>query len=333
MLFEDKVDSITNKVIQTLLEGYHNPHPSDDSFDPRFVYHAAREKDLNKIFTYGFESFFVGKGVGNMYGRGIYTTSDLASSESNAKKGTYGNIIVRCELQSYDRFLIWEQALAKKVYGGKWRMQDQLDAFLPEYIDQMKTINTGSAEGFNNLYDLMTKIREHTSVAAHQFWLFCKSNRFENGNPWNKIYGLAFYGLNDGHVAVIKDVKNPIPLEYSTDYGNTWINGRNEDTLRYTKQDFDVDLHYGAKYDKVTPPEFGWAKVEKGGKINYINKQGKEISKTWFDSGSNFIKYSDDLAMAKILFNDEFAFLGSDALIYEELGGEPICSADDLSDN
>lgn len=331
MLLEQQVNIITDKVIQRLLEG-HNPNPPDNSFDIRYVYHAARQGDIDKIFTYGFESFFVGKGVGNMYGRGVYTTSDLESSIYNAKKGTYGSIIVRCELQSYDRFLIWEPAIAKKVYGHKWRMRDQLEMLLPEYIDDMKSSTSGGNAGFSNLYDLMTRIKGHTSLAAHQFWLYCRSSSRRNGNPWDKVLGLVFFGLNDGHVAVIKDVKNPIPLDYSSDYGATWQNARNDETLRYTKQDFDVDLHYGKKYDKTTPPEFGWAKVEKNGKVNYINRQGKEISKTWFEAGSNFIKYSDDLAVAKILFNGEFAYLGSDALIYEELGEDPVCSADDLSD-
>jgi hypothetical protein len=109
---------LVEKVINRLTESA--------DIDPKFIYHCAHNsEDENKgykaIFKFGFERYFVNKGIGNMYGPGVYTTVDLNSSITNAHRGEYGRIIIKAEIQSYDKFLIWNKLLAQATYGGKWK--------------------------------------------------------------------------------------------------------------------------------------------------------------------------------------------------------------------
>jgi hypothetical protein len=209
-------------------------------------------------------------------------------------------------------------------------MEEQMNAiFPPELIQEMKSLKYKDG----SFYSYLTLPREWTSNAALAFWDVTRRGVFKNGNPYDYIHGFVFHGSRDGYVAVVKDVKNLIPLEYSKDYGKTWINGQTEKTLKYTKNDFDVAYHHGKKYDKTTPPENGFAKVEKGGKINYINKEGKEISTTWFDGGGNFTEVSEGFPIAEVVYNNNSFFLSNDGDIYETIEDEyPMCSADELPD-
>jgi len=311
----------------TLLEKIDNFNPDDPS--KYYIYHTAKQKDIDSIFKYGFESFYLGKNVGNLYGRGVYATSDLESSISNATghKG-YGNIIIKAQLLSYENYLIWEKDLAKKVYGDKWLIADQLNMIVPQdIIEESKNIQ------YNNetLYSFITKYDTYTSVMALTVYNYRK--RFKGKSIYDFIEGFAFYGSNDGHVVVIKNVKNLVPLYYSSDFGKTWEKGYNEYTLKHTIDDFDVDHLYGEKYAKTFVPSNGYAKVmNNSGKINYINKDGEEVSETWLDSGGDFTDYNGVL-LATVVYNNHTLVLGTDGAIYESPEDEyPIMFSDSLKD-
>lgn len=330
MNLSNKVNLLTEKVIQKLYEYSHNYNISPDTVNPKYVYHCAKnsqsENDGYKaIFKFGFERYFVNKGAGNLYGPGVYTTIDLESSILNAHKGIYGNVIIRAEILSYDRFLIWHPILAKKIYGDNWRMRDQFNLLFPEEANKLKREKP-------DIYKYLTEPTEtRTAPLAHEFWVMCSRGML--GNAYDKIHGFGFIGGNDGHVAVVKDVKNLIPIEYSLDYGKTWQKGVTDKTLKYTKHDFDVDYHFGKRYDKTTPPEFGYAKVEKRGKVNYVDKNGNEISTNWFDSGSNFTETTTGFPMAQIVFAGYPLYLAKDGQVYQDIDDDyPICHANELQD-
>jgi hypothetical protein len=309
------------RLIEEATMGDFNP----DDPNKFYVYHSAREKDLNSIFKFGFESFYLASNVGNMYGRGVYTTSDLESSIDNARKGTYGKIIVKAQLVSYDKYLIWNEEIAKKVYGGKWSIVDQLDSIVPpNVIEEAKNIPYQGT----NLYSYITEYRDYTSKNALAVYSAGRSN---SESIYNYIEGFVFRGANDGNVTVVKNVKNLIPVYFSSNYGSTWEKGYNEKTLKHTLDDFDVDYLYGKKYTKTSVPSNGYSKVtNKEGKINYIDKDGNEVSETWLDSGGDFTDY-DGILLATIMYRDKVLLLGTDGAIYLNAEDEyPICFSDEL---
>lgn len=305
-----------------------------DDFNPddpnkHYVYHTAKQKDIESIFKYGFESFYLGKNIGNLYGRGIYTTSDLESSISNARayKG-YGNIIIKAQLLSYDNYLIWEEGIAKRVYGSKWHIADQLNMIIPkEIIEEAKTIQYNR----ETLYSFIIKYEQYTSVMA--LAVYQSRRLFRDKSIYDFIEGFAFNGSNDGHVVVVKNVKNLVPLYYSTDFGKNWTRGYNEYTLKHTLDDFDVDHLYGKKYTKTFVPSNGYAKVQNSsGKINYIDKDGIEVSETWLDGGGDFTDY-DGVLLATVMYKDHTLLLGADGAIYESPEDDfPIMFSDGLKD-
>ena len=74
--------------------------------DDFIVYHCAHEETLPSLFKFGFEAYFTARGVGNAYGRGVYTTFSLRSTVNNAKRGEYGRAILKCKIRSFKNFLI-----------------------------------------------------------------------------------------------------------------------------------------------------------------------------------------------------------------------------------
>lgn len=221
---------------------------------PKYVYHCAKEEFLDSIFTFGFERYFFNRGVGNMYGPGAYTTFDLISSITNAKRGEYGRIIVKFEvLNGYNKGLIWDNILAKQVYGENWKIADQMRLLFPrEVINEMK--NTKYSEG--SVYSYLTMRAEYTSNLAFLFYSLY-GNKNMKLNPYHMVDSLTFNGRRDGNVSVMKDAKSIMPIEYSKDLGKTWINGRTDKTDRYTKNDFDAGYHFGKRYDKTDVTEYG----------------------------------------------------------------------------
>jgi hypothetical protein len=332
MNLAEKVDIITEKVINELYNLNHNYEISPDTINTKYVYHCARSSNSDSdgykaIFKFGFERFFVNKGAGNYYGPGVYTTIDLASSIVNAHKNIYGNVIIKAEIISYDKYIIWHPVLAKKVYGDKWRLRDQFNLLIPEAAEILKKERPDT-------YRYLTEPSPgRTADLARTFWELCSYGILRNTNAYDNIHGLVFIGYNDGHVAVVKDVKNLIPLEYSLDYGKTWVNGQTEKTIRYTKNDFDSAYHFGKKYDKTYPPEFGLAKVEKKGKFNYIDKTGNEFSPIWFDAASDFNKIIGiEEPVSEVIINNSKYFLLKDGQVYEDLENDdyPLCTIDEL---
>lgn len=333
----NKIDLLTEKIVKkiVMLEGLEQSSKPGHGMNSKYIYHCAREKDLPNIFKFGFERFYFGKGVGQMYGPGIYCTTDLQSSIVNSFRGLYGPVIVRAEIKTYYGCILWEPIISKEVYGNKWRISDQLELLVPDYIEQMKKLPVIGEfnDGADNMYDFLNKWRERTSVGARQLWL--QRNNFKNGSPYDKIRGFAFYGSVDGHVAVLKDAKNAMPLEYSLDHGKTWINARTEETIRYTKDDFDVELDYGHKYKKTFPVEYGYSKVlNNENKVNYINKDGVEFSPIWFDSGSDFSKIIGiEIPVATVIYNGIQIYILTDGQVYETLEDDyPLCNINEITD-
>lgn len=256
-----------------------------------YVYHVAREESLSSIFKFGFEAYYTASKVGNAYGRGVYSTFSLESSLKNAKRGEYGRIILKCKLKSLKDFLIWDENIARRVYGGYWRVSKQLDLLCPpNVLSTLKNNNMKSNRFWSKgrpIYEEIISYNNYTSQNAHAaHWYGTKNAEFE------KCYkGLIFNGPHDGDVAVIRDFKNVIPIEYSVDFGRTWKKAKTDIKFNdYVVNDIDLKYYVGDLYDEV-PFHFenNFARVKKNGKYNYLYKKTfKEgvISPIWFDSGA-----------------------------------------------
>lgn len=329
MLIKDRVKVLIKESLNDLYE--------DSNNELEYIYHCARDSQTERsgyksIFKFGFERYYIASGVGNMYGPGVYATTDLNSSVVNAHRGEYGKVIIKARIKSYDKFLIWNKDIAKRVYGNNWPIEKQLRLLLPpELFDKLAKINTNLTDG--GLINYLAKDRVHTSKAAVAFWGAFRDTR-GSSNPYNYIHGFVFRGERDGLVAVIKDVKNAVPTYFSKDYGKTWENGMTEDTLKYAENSFDSEYHFGEKYNKTYPAEYGYAKVEKNGRVNYIDKNGKEISPVWFEGGSNFIEVIEGvIPMAEILYNDTPLYLASNGQVFDSLeDGYPLCTIEDIDE-
>jgi hypothetical protein len=183
--------------------------------------------------------------------------------------------------------------------------------------------------GCRYMYEFITKPRERTSAGARQIWRQKKDRGF-NG-PYDKVMGFVFYGENDGHTAVMKADKNPVPYEYSKDKGKTWILAQTEDTIKHTYGEFSPKLKYGDRYFKTNRVENGFSRVEnKQHKFNFIDKDGTELTTTWFDGASDFTDVNGEV-IAEIVYKGNQLYLSKDAQIYEELNDEyPLCHANEL---
>lgn len=262
--------NLVESVIQEYYEG-----------DDFIVYHCARKETLEGIFRFGFEAFYTAKGAGNMYGRGVYSTFSLQSSIVNAKRGDYGNVILKCKVRSIKDFLIFDKQLAIREYGENWRMEDQLRLLVePKVYEYL--MKSGRLDPIINV-DIY-----RSSVNARNAHILDR----EYPKFGERIQGYIFRGNRDGDVAVIKDFKNVIPLQYTLDMGKTWRDiPRTKDYQKNIVNDVDLKFHVGKLYDEV-PFNFtnGFAKVGKNGKINYLNQETYKdgvISDVWFDSGSD----------------------------------------------
>lgn len=269
---------VDNQYLKQLVESVLQEYYEGNDF---IVYHCARKETLPSLFKFGFEGYYAAKGVGNMYGRGVYSTFSLRSSINNAERGEYGKVILKCKVRSIKNFLIFIKDLAIREYGENWKIEDQLKLLVPsKYLERLEK---------NGMLHSVTNVNvRHSSVNAYAF------TSLEDSMPeiGKNVEGYIFVGNHDGDVAVIKDFKNVLPIQYSIDMGKTWRDI--PITKSYEKNIVnDVDLKYrvGKLYDKV-PYNFtnGFAKVEKGGKINYLNQKNYQdgvISDVWFDSGSD----------------------------------------------
>lgn len=285
--------------------------------------HCARQNSFKNIFYSGFESFYIKSGAGSMYGPGVYSTSDLESSINNARKGTYGKIIIKAALLDVNRFIIFDEKIAKNIYGENYTVEKQLSMFFkPEDIEDMKKDGT---------YNYVTKRGEYwTSHQALRLYYYCAVNR----SAYNSYEGLFFRGRNDGNVAVIKHVKNLVPISYSTDYGRTFIEHKSDETIDNTINSFDQNyLIKDKKYVKKYTPKGGLGRVENSeGKFNFVDKNSNELSPMWFDSASDFTKDLDGNFISIVFIGDDKFYITTHGDIYESMDDLPIGNVKDLTE-
>jgi hypothetical protein len=179
------------------------------------VYHRTRVEDLaNKIYTSGFKP-----GRGQMYGKAMYSTYELASQERDIMSESYGNIIVKFSVNLTGfMFFDWSEFVKTPLYRQKLQKSTE-DTFIQ---DQISFYNISMEEKFENS-SFVTFSSENVQFV------------YNNSDLIKKVAGVVFTGEIDGKVLACYDVKRlrPIAVKKDGDKEFTKIN-TDKDFLRKT---------------------------------------------------------------------------------------------------
>ena len=258
-----------------------------------FVYCLGWSSNRHSIFKYGLSREFTGKGGGNMYGAGIYSTYNLEATINNlANHGArdYGDTIFKLGIISYERFFILDKSIAKRVYGENYHPAKQLEILLskrPDILNKLK-----SSRQWSSIINTST---QRTALNVQDFLIALSGSLGKSSNNIINeldIRGFIFHGNRDGDVAVIKDFKAAVPLAYSLDGGKTWKTDLvTQDTIENTAKDYDPIIFLGKDTKNYIKPETyrfinGYMRVQRKSdrKYNLMNKQHNLLSPYWFDS-------------------------------------------------
>ena len=158
------------------------------------VFHRTSYSNLiNAIYTNGFKPR-----SGSMYGKGFYSTYDLASQERNNMANTYGKLVIKFSV-SIENFFIFDYSEFIKSPNYR-KLKSTEEKFIQ---DQIKHFGIEVKENYRNRN---TKYSSSTAL-----WLY------KNSDLNYKTQGVIFTGSRDGKVLVAYETKIIIPLAYKVD--------------------------------------------------------------------------------------------------------------------
>jgi len=252
---------------------YHYDVPNPRYFDSPNVpsiYHVTPRQNVDSIFKFGFDREFLSTYA---YGKGVYAAYDVENGKHQL--GSYGDAMLQLKLVGgYDRFLFFTQngyggnkieLLARKQYGNRTSILDQLKTFLP--LMEAEELYSRCRENISSYAQYASKY--HLRGAVYQ---------------WG------------GTIAVLPyDFSTVVPYAVSFDGGQTFKKKFNEATWERFLTNVDVEWRYSRKYKKIEKAilgynkngeKTGYAKVKKmNGKWNFIDIQtGNEELPLDFDS-------------------------------------------------
>lgn len=271
--------NLTKDDIKAGVPLYHRPKDSRSS-DPLAV--------INSLMKYGFSREYTGSNGGNMYGPGVYNVYELRSS--NEKARGYGRFIVKSYLLGgFKNFLIFNEDIAREVYGKNYWIGDQIKLLFPKKIaDDVLTAFRG------RLYmNSDSNLGRNTSSIAVSITDFLGRDIAKS-----KVRGIIYSGGHDGACAFVRNFSDVIPFAYSADNGKTWTEGITDELIWRAGHNTDVEANLRGTRDDKGEQAFsdtadrainGFVIVYKNNKANYFEvAQNKLISDVWFDYAGNF---------------------------------------------
>ena len=249
------IDVLTENVMDEYFYGDYEFEIDDiNSEDAISLYHVTELDKYESILKYGFDSQFNGSN-GNCYGRGVYTSFSI--KDSRHQLGSYGDVMLQVKLLGgFDKFLIFDEDIARKYYGDNWQLIYQLKSFLSDDV---------ADELWN---------RHHLHVSGYAYEA--------------SEYGIrgAIYHWGGTIAVLVYDFTALVPYAYSMDGGRTF---KPNDLDAYTERMLhvrDMDYHFKGQYLTMESPQAGYdengdivgfAIVQKNnGKWNYLNVQSKQ---------------------------------------------------------
>jgi hypothetical protein len=219
------------------------------------IYRATPSKNIESIFKKGFNRQFAGSNVGSVYGEGTYCMTTFEAALRNVPG--YGDTVLKMYvIGGFQGFVIYNERIAKEVYGKDWAVRDQL-------VNVFK-ISTSEIPYFN----------DPRKVGCNQDFIM------RHG-----IRGMI-YSWGPGYAVNVFDFSTLIP--YAVYYPKTkkWVErfDYNEYDSRIN-DNIDVKFRYSKRYSRVFEAINGFAMVSnKQGKFNFVDiRDDKELSPFWFD--------------------------------------------------
>ena len=322
--FNVREKGITFNEVQNGVTLYHRPKDA--------IVNVGNERlpIIDSVFKYGFSREFTNSNGGNMYGAGIYSVYNLKSS--NEKATGYGKAIIKLKLiGGYKDFLIFSKQLAKKTYGDRWHIKQQVVDLFPKNIANriLTSVNLIMHDDNDNFGNM-----KKSSQSAHQIVCILKE---ENMNT-SKCRGLVYNGGHDGACCFIRDFSSAIPVAVSYNNGKTWENRLTQGLLDRMNKEVDTHFQFGGNKDfsEVANKSINGFTIvwNKEGKVNYIPaNSNKPISNVWFDDGEAWDKTKDGLLWATVKYKDYFLKLSYEDnkyMVYTE-DWEPLdCTVDEI---
>ena len=223
------------------------------------VYSCTHKEFVDSIFEHGFHRAYAADNDKNycgknlFYGNGVYGSVELGdditpgyvSNEDMGGAGAiylsryrdsgksdglkYGNAILKCILVGgWNRFLIFDERLAKIVHKSNWRIEDQIRSLAtnPAAADTLinEFTNWKRRNPNSRIYNVDAGDSRTTSFLHY---LFKSSDsqftQWEEYMRKNGINGAVYHGGNDGYAWVSWNYTNVIPIEVSFNEGKSWI--------------------------------------------------------------------------------------------------------------
>jgi len=206
------------------------------------VYHRTSYSDLiNADYTSGFKP-----GDGDMYGKGFYSTYELSSQLRPYMRKMYGNVIIKFAVPIYNFFFFDYEEFTKTPQFKD--LQRKYGTIIKDNFLQIQFKRFNLDDSNISYYDIHEALKKtYTSNLA----LYCiKHIPFFT----NKVEGIVFTGLHDGHVLVSYNSKIIYPLSYTVDEGETWE--KVEKNLEYLKKVIKNKLTPFRKHLSITPEYF-----------------------------------------------------------------------------
>ena len=225
---------------------------------------VAPKENVENIFKIGFDRSFKGitdaKNTGedrSWYGDGVYCNIKLerALESLNHYSDKYGDALIECIIVGgIDRFLIFDEYLAKKVYGknySDYRIKSQVyKLFCPEdankvWADMQALMNSNDSD------KLMTREEHHftgqTSIMLQKLLRERyvgrqQRNYYEKLFAKNNVRGVIYTGGNDGLCVVSYDFNAVMPIAVYNPATRKFEQGGNivdKRTLRETNYHFE----------------------------------------------------------------------------------------------
>jgi hypothetical protein len=179
------------------------------------LFRVGFKRDVASIFKNGYNRQFAGMAGGLMYGVGTYCNDNLRDAQGSVGVKEYGDTIFKMYLAGgYYGFIIFNENKARKVYGNRWRLEDQLKYVYNATDDEIRHVKSECdaklrAKGGSYYHG-------RTAPAAHGF-AQCKDFIRKH-----QIKGVVYTGLRDGACVVPYDFGSIIPYSVSYDKGKTF---------------------------------------------------------------------------------------------------------------
>lgn len=258
---------------------------------------------------------FAANGGALTYGDGVYGTPSIDNAANNLARKTdskpdgkkYGDIILKCILMGgWKGFLIFDENFAKKIYGPKYQILDQIDEIVKNENGRktLKDFIRNECYGMDLLHKDGAGRTNHMIFKMFDNFLRgdARKVQFEKWTNFfrqNRIRGAIYHGHGDGFCCVCYDYSEVVPIELSYDYGQTWTtrgftrtisNGKTYSskgidwakTSERLTAGGDPRAKLGAKYDDVDLSNqrvrignnvVGFVQVGKNGKYNFVSMQ------------------------------------------------------------